>query len=167
MAINEVGRPSNIVENRLSAQRDLNVPMSCDKCGSNYFEEVKLYQYSELSYGSTPYKLLTNQAKPMLKCICGYPVIPQARHIAGAAAVRQAAEDFNASAIAARKYIDKNTPEAFVKQAASPGELKAAVQSLTVAISEAVIKSSKDTEDKFNATIESIKANLPTPKKTK
>lgn len=116
-------RQSPAMEDRQRQQRDLNTPIACTRCHGNYFEEVKVYQYAGLSYGSNDFKVLSPSAKTLLRCLCGKMRVPQARHVPGSPQIKQAYEDYAFSIQRADEYSVSVEPEAFAKVAASPGEV--------------------------------------------
>jgi hypothetical protein len=60
-------------------QNQANQPITCEKCGSQWFSDVSFQQYSGSQYSSTPggdLRVISALVHRIRVCICGHPVSP-------------------------------------------------------------------------------------------
>jgi hypothetical protein len=94
----------------------------CESCGSTYFYEVQVQQYSK-GYGSVEYTATSFSPKNVKICLCGTPLPLKSLGKSASSDIRLKQEELTRSLSAAKQHLKDNSAGAVVNEAVSPKEL--------------------------------------------
>ena len=120
MSSNAYGVIDQGFDNGISARaRELETPVVCPECKSNWFTEQTFNQYSDLAYGGGAggdLRVINVTPQTIRVCLCGHPYTPKLSGIRGRVATGEL-DDFKKSLHAAHTLRNQaNTPEVTMQQ---------------------------------------------------
>lgn len=110
--------------------------MTCEHCGSTFFEERRVNQFANSGYGSAEFEILNPSSRSIYVCICGHPASMQPKLAVGAPKVRQQMDEFYTSLSKAREYREKNDSRAILHEVSQGTVSRDEVNQILVSIEE-------------------------------